>query len=371
VIDLAGQELSPASQLHLDPGGRAFQYRPGVVRVIVPVKFVPTFSGDLRTESKNLAVELQAATLPVPPVKPVPDVPTAQLTLRPVGTAGTSTTLLLPLEQPAVGAVAEYLDPTTIEITVPGVRGVFAEGEGMNLPSVRSVSSRNDFLGLHITLRLDRPTAFVLRPESAGLSIQLTPTPVGDGSLAGKVIVVDPGHGGHDSGTTSAGFREKDIALRVGLRVAERLRAEGATVIITRDSDVFIPLMERSQISNRNHADFFISCHVNSTGGSGSQSGGITFHHKGHADSRLLAECIQHEIAKYSGIPSMGAWSDGKIYESGFSVLRNTEALAVLIETGFLNHPRDRKRLVTDDFPSAIAEGVVGGLKVYLGGGKK
>ena len=98
-------------------------------------------------------------------------------------------------------------------------------------------------------------------------------------------------------------------------------------------------------------------------------SGGMTFYHKSSAVGQVLAECIQSEIAKVSKLKSHGAWSDGRIYDTGFSVLRNSTMPGVLIEFGFINNSADRKRMVTADFQSDVAGAVVKGLKVYLGDG--
>jgi N-acetylmuramoyl-L-alanine amidase len=85
-----------------------------------------------------------------------------------------------------------------------------------------------------------------------------------------------------------------------------------------------------------------------------------------------MADCIQREIVKVSGLPSMGVWSDQRIYQTGFAVLRGATMPAVLIECGFLNTKKDRARMQTDEFQNGIATAVVKGLKAYLGDeGKK
>ncbi|MDO4790421.1 MAG: N-acetylmuramoyl-L-alanine amidase, partial [Porphyromonas sp.] len=80
------------------------------------------------------------------------------------------------------------------------------------------------------------------------------------------VVVIDPGHGGKDSGALGAISKEKDIVLKVGLRVRELLRQQdpNITVLMTRSTDVFIGLNERADYANRNHADLFVSIHANS-----------------------------------------------------------------------------------------------------------
>ncbi|MCA1995860.1 MAG: N-acetylmuramoyl-L-alanine amidase, partial [Armatimonadetes bacterium] len=71
-----------------------------------------------------------------------------------------------------------------------------------------------------------------------------------------------------------------------------------------------------------------------------------------------------------SGLPNLGTWSDGKIYASGFAVLRYAKMPAVLLELGFINHATDLRRIRTDDFRKRVASAVVEGLKVFLGDGQ-
>jgi len=194
---------------------------------------------------------------------------------------------------------------------------------------------------------------------------------VGNGKLAGKIVVVDPGHGGHDSGAKSpdGGYQEKNLTLKIGKYLSDKLASEGATVIMTRKTDVFIELTERAAIANRNNADFFISVHINSSSQNSTTSGTITFYHNQDPIKQLLADCIQREIAKVSKLRSIGTWSDTRIYQSGFSVLRNSKMPGVLVECGFINRSVDLKRMVTDDFQRAAAAAIVKGIKVYLGDG--
>lgn len=84
------------------------------------------------------------------------------------------------------------------------------------------------------------------------------------GGASGFTVVVDAGHGGKDSGTKGGSSLEKNIALQVALRLGEALRAKGINVVLTRSTDVFIPLYERIEKANRVKADLFISIHCNS-----------------------------------------------------------------------------------------------------------
>jgi N-acetylmuramoyl-L-alanine amidase len=203
-----------------------------------------------------------------------------------------------------------------------------------------------------------------------GVQLRLLKPNVGDGKLIGKTIVVDAGHGGTDSGSSSAGIYEKNLTLPVARMLAEELAREGAVVIMTRKDDTYPTLVERAALANRNNADCFVSVHINKIGAtrSTSKSGTITFYHGGQKSSEVLAECIQHEVAAVSKLPSIGVWSDTKIYDSGFSVLRNTTRMpGVLVELGFINNATDRKRMATADFQQSAALAIVKGIKKFLG----
>lgn len=190
-----------------------------------------------------------------------------------------------------------------------------------------------------------------------------------DPSLATKTVVIDPGHGGKDGGANAPGgsVNEKTLALRISREVSRALTAEGATVIMTRDSDVFIPLSQRPEIANKAGADLFVSVHINSSGSVNSTSGTIVFYHKRDTIGKLLAECIATELAKTSKLKNLGAWSDQRIYDSGFAVLRGAGMPAVLLELGFINHSSDRGRMTQESYPSDVAKAVVKGIKVFLG----
>ena len=92
------------------------------------------------------------------------------------------------------------------------------------------------------------------------------PEPATTAAIGGKkIVVIDPGHGGIDSGTNGVnGLMEKDLVLAEGLRLAKVLKAKGYNVHMTRDSDVFIPLPERVAIARKAHADLMISLHADS-----------------------------------------------------------------------------------------------------------
>lgn len=387
VIDLAGVRISPSTIKSLDLGSRVQQYRPNVARIIVETSALPDLGQIGRTAVRTLDVELRespkpATTLPdeptqqepppTDPTTPVEPTPLDSLPLQLQQETSTRLSLRIPLGERITGAAEVRIpDQTALEITLPGVYLDLPEDFNLNSPSVTGTHTYRSDLGTVLTLTLSRPMGAEVVTQGGTVLITLLKPSVGSGTLAGKVVVVDPGHGGHDGGAKAGNVREKDLNLKIGKLIAEALTAEGATVIMTRNTDVFIPLNKRAEIANKSQADFFVSSHINSTGGAATQSGTITFHHKGNEVSRVLASCIQNELAKVNQLPNKGVWSDGKIYQNGFAVLRQTTMPGVLLELGFINHPRDRARMVTEDFQRSVAAAVVRGIKVYLGDAKK
>lgn len=385
VVDFEGARLDKDTKLDLPKGARATQFRPNVVRLVVEMPYVPIAPGMSGKTGREIEFDLKPADLPIPPVEePVKDdpLPPTEIYQAPIGSetpAALNVNVLLDNEGKTVvqvplsgrikgPATFEKPDPSTLQVTLPFVQGFLAPDFITPTLAVTSFEATRRGFDTVLILHLARPMGAEVSTSPDGVRISLVKPTVGDGKLAGKVVIVDPGHGGHDSGAKSGGAREKDLTLKVGTLLTEELTKMGATVIMTRKTDVFIPLQIRSDISNRNHADLYLSVHINSTGGSGSQSGTISFHHKDNATGKLLAECIQAEMAKVNGLPNKGVWSDGRIYQSGFAVLRNTrQRAAVLLELGFINHPRDRARMTTQDFQKSIAAAIVRGVRNFLG----
>ena len=366
VVDLDGARLP--LKLDLPKNVRATQFRPNVVRVVVELPYVPVAPGMVGKVDRDLDLDLKPADLPdaPPPLAPVVDSP---LAVNLVSEGSERTVLAIPLATPLLSPPTFVRkNARTLQITLPRFHGTLPEGFVPPTSAVRSVDAYLRGDDTILTLRLAQASGIEIAATPEGVRLGLVPTLETSGTLAGKIVVVDAGHGGHDSGATGGGLREKDLTLAISKLLAENLTEAGATVIMTRKTDVFIPLLARSDISNRNHADLFIAVHINSTGGSGSQSGTISFHHKGNPVGQRLAACIQAQMAKVNGLPNIGVWSDGRIYQSGFSVLRNTrQRAAVLLELGFISTARDRARMVTPDFQKGIAAAIVRGVRDYLG----
>jgi len=150
-------------------------------------------------------------------------------------------------------------------------------------------------------------------------------------------IVLDPGHGGHDPGAVNGSRMEKNDNLRLGLALRNRLQQLGQNVVMTRDSDVFVSLADRSLVSNQNNADLFVSLHRNAF--TNAQANGIetivsTTPSQVERDN---AQLVQHAMV------NVAAQSDRGVKPMNFAVLRNTLAPAMMTELGFISNTRDNQ----------------------------
>lgn len=192
------------------------------------------------------------------------------------------------------------------------------------------------------------------------------------GGLAGKIITLDPGHGGSDSGAVGAdGYMEKQITLPIALKLKQVLESKGATVYMTRtdDHDVYGPfasgpdeLQARSDVANNHRADVFISIHINAF--NNPSVGGIAtyYYDKTDYDSKL-ATAIQNQIAYEKGFGGDRGIQPGNIY-----VLRHTLMPAVLVELGFISNPTEENLLKTDATQQDFANEIAAGLETYFRG---
>lgn len=203
-------------------------------------------------------------------------------------------------------------------------------------------------------------------------------------------IVIDPGHGGRDSGAVGRnGIYEKEVCLAIGTAVGNLLEQQGCSVLLTRKSDRDMDLDERTAYANNNHADLFVSIHANHAA-SERAVGVETFCMQSQLFKKMysnlspnqdacVVQCMNerfrcsYELAqsvqKYTcaaAAPFRDESIDRKVKHSVSQVLMGTQAPAILIEVGFLSHPKESRLLNDVQYQQSIARGISNGIASVL-----
>jgi N-acetylmuramoyl-L-alanine amidase len=177
-------------------------------------------------------------------------------------------------------------------------------------------------------------------------------------SLRGKIVVLDPGHGGDDPGAFAVGgTAEKKLTLEIARTTAKLLRQAGATVYLTRDEDRRSGLEDITEFANKSGADIFISIHYNSMY-TPEISGTETYYF--NPISRGFAEKMHEAIVR--GIKR----KDHGLHRTPFFVVKNTNMPAVLIEPVYLSNPEESNLARSSDFQEELAGDIVKGVKEYF-----
>ncbi|RKD24420.1 hypothetical protein BEP19_08510 [Ammoniphilus oxalaticus] len=172
------------------------------------------------------------------------------------------------------------------------------------------------------------------------------------------LIILDPGHGGHDGGARGYGLVEKDLTLRIGLKVRDSLLQRYLVEVkMTRETDTFISLSGRAEFANRLNADYFVSLHHNAAGGEGFES----YVYRGTTNNVTIRrqQILHQEIMNY--LRTLGVRDRGT-KQANFAVLRQTKMPAILLENLFLDHPLDAELLknpvVLNQLSHSVATGI-------------
>ena len=194
----------------------------------------------------------------------------------------------------------------------------------------------------------------------------------GSGSLSGRVIVLDPGHGGDDLGACAHELAEAEIALDLVTRIEGRLGALGVETYLTRGESTCPDDEERARFANQTEADLLLSLHTDAA--LSEQPGGVATYYYGTGSStgaatgavrsaigERLAQLVQNEIVARTDL------LDCRIHPKTWQLLRMTRMPAVRVDVGYVTNARDAARLGTADFRDAVAEAVVAAVsRLYL-----
>lgn len=192
-----------------------------------------------------------------------------------------------------------------------------------------------------------------------------------------RVVMIDPGHGGSDSGAVANGTTEKAVNLIMSKKLRDELKRRGYEVRMMRENDKDISLVDRGRITNNSDADIFISVHQNAHPRHNAQ-GIETFYYKSHpnwqpkinkkyhsngqriANSKHLSDLIQRNLLRETGAV------DRKVQSKTFAVLRETARPAVLVEAGFLDHPVEGKRIQRPEYHDKVVKAVADAVDEYF-----
>jgi N-acetylmuramoyl-L-alanine amidase len=175
-------------------------------------------------------------------------------------------------------------------------------------------------------------------------------------SLAGQVVVVDPGHGGADTGVVGVnGLVEKDFTLALGLRLAALLRTQDCRVLLTRKDDTQRTLYARAEIADAAQAQYVISLHLNGHAHPAAAGAACYFFQRG----QRLADYIGEQLSGLGG-PFLGSFG------RNYAILREPRAVAVLVEPFFATHAGEAARAAQPDGVERLARAVLAGLINYL-----
>jgi N-acetylmuramoyl-L-alanine amidase len=390
---------------------RVAQNQSGIVRVVLNINGVKDYTASLLTNPPQLVIDLYANThgaavraakakrnaTPAPIEEP--SVTSASVRDERAGVQAVSTTAtrVEPFGPPASadsGAVSGSITagasgPGSSALPAPRNTSLMAPGTGKSRSkNAKSLGAKPD----------------LIQPANAAL-----PTRDGQSTLTRTLglkigrIVVDAGHGGHDTGTIGpTGLMEKDICLDVALRLGKIIhqRLPGAEVVYTRSDDTFIPLEERTRVANESKADLFISIHANSSHDHAAR--GIETYYlnlKGSPDAMEVAarenataqesihdlEDIVKKIARSEKIDESREFAadiqeslakriqklnktvkDRGVRKAPFVVLVGADMPSILTEISFLSNPADERLLKNPDHRQRVAEGLYQGVANYL-----
>jgi len=236
-------------------------------------------------------------------------------------------------------------------------RIVFDFGDGQkNLPAVVEES----------------PPTLVVPTVTPPNSVQLPVTPITNAipGIGGKLIVIDPGHGGSDSGAVGAkGVMEKNITLAIAKQLQGILTDAGAKVIMTRTSDVDVArpsaeaveeLQARVDIANQARADLFLSIHMDSFSTSDAKGTSTYYYAKGTPASQRLADLVRSGIIEQLGTEDRGTKT------CNFYVVKHTTMPAALAEVAFVSNPGESQLLTSTDGAKKAALGIYNGIRRYF-----
>jgi N-acetylmuramoyl-L-alanine amidase len=416
-FDLHAARLTPEvarGNIRVDGGlltaVRVAQNHNGVVRVVLDVNGVKDYAASLANNPPQLLIDLYGNS--AAPVRTAKEKKAQQdVAENSNESAGAAKNEARGVENAVGKSPAENADSTLSERTAENPKSAIDKSINVaTAGSTPSVSPRNSVPSAkNAKAKSARATPTNAKPDLIKAASAPQPTRDGQSTLTRTLglkigrIVIDAGHGGHDTGTIGpTGLMEKDLCLDVALRLGKIIeqRLPGADVVFTRSDDTFVPLEERTNIANQAKADLFISIHANSSRDHAAR--GIETYYlnlKGSAEamevaarenassqdgvhdlqdlvkkiartekideSKELAEDIQDSLARRIQKSSKPAKNRG-VRKAPFVVLIGADMPSILTEISFLSNPADEQMLKKPEQRQKVAEGLYQGVASYL-----
>ncbi len=439
-FDLHGAKLSPeliGKSVNVTDDGflkriRAAQFSNDVTRIVLDVSDVSDYSAFLLPNPYRLIIDihgrkpgattLQQASQQQPPAAPAASSPTPARTPPPTVTApaqaprqsatlSVTNTAGVPSTASAAQDIASLSrQPDRVKATNHPTSAPIAASVAGTTPASQPGITQSHPLPTHSAKRTKAPDNSDTNNLASSTIHEADPTADGGRSMVRALglkigrIVVDAGHGGHDSGTLGPdGIEEKDVVLDVSLRLGKLLKQRlGADVIFTRSDDTFIPLETRTAIANKAQADLFVSVHANSS--SDPSARGVETYYLNftsspeslelaarenavsqqsiHQLSDLVKKIALHDkidesrefasdVEKYlydgldQGNPGL---KDRGVKQAPFVVLIGANMPSILAEISFLTNPDDAHQLRDPNYRQRIAESLYRGVARYISG---
>ncbi|WP_291428733.1 N-acetylmuramoyl-L-alanine amidase [Deinococcus sp.] len=354
--------LITATQLDLGaPGTAPFPWTGGTVRLDAPPSALISPPAPEPAASPVPALP----GLPTPSDSPAPPSPTV-----PAPAPGSSDlTLLIPTGPARPPFTLEQTDPRTLVLTLFG-----PSLTPLTPPAPHPLLT---YTQLHTTADTTRLTLTLAAPAwgftadydgpHLRLGVRTPPTPNPAQPLQGRAITLDPGHGGtQNGGAGSLGTPEKDLVLPITLRAAELLRAQGATIHLTRTTDTTVGLYDRGQLAHDTDSDLLISIHANALPDGRDPRGvrGPEIYFT-HPQAQPLAAALLDALR--AGLPDLGPGA-GLKPGADLALTRPTSQPSVLIETGYLTDPGNLRVLNSPAGQERIAQAIAAGVVAYYRG---
>lgn len=209
-----------------------------------------------------------------------------------------------------------------------------------------------------VEIHLNRKATYSLAPADGGRSLLLTLADSGRPGPSNRAVVIDPGHGGADSGAVGpGGLREADVTLSIGRLTARALERQGVHAVLTRTGDTTVPLEERPDLAQRDGGVVFVSIHANASRDPAA-AGTETYYDT--PESQALAAAVQAEVVRALGEPDRG------VRTARFYVIVSTPVPAILVEVAFISNPREEALLRDPDVQQRVAGAIARGVMAFL-----